>query len=207
MHCLRRGAKYGAPKRNDKKLFAKAESDNSNPVNFVVGHLPFVNNDSDNAEQTPEADDDIFLNPEKYSEQVLVDAILAAIIYNEDDRKQLAGDPLVRLLIPNPPGNYDFTVVTAMGVITDGKAGTELQASMERLEATRGVKTIRADTATARSLEYNASKIIEAIEAARCLNVPYGLLGYSQGCANALMAETLLYSGKRCNAVCSAIHV
>lgn len=201
MHCLRRGAKYGAPKRNDKKLLAKAESDHGNPVTFVVGHLPFVNNDSDNAEQTPEADDDIFLNPEKYSEQVLVDAILAAIVYNEDDRKQLAGDPLVRLLIPNPPGNYDFTVVTAMGVITDGKAGTELQSSMERLESARGVKTIRADTATARSIEYNASKIIEAIESARVLNVPYGLLGYSQGCANALMAETLLYSGKIYNAV------
>ena len=37
-----------------------------------------------------------------------------------------------------------------------------------------------------------ALKIIEAIENVK---KPYGLLGYSQGCANALMAESLLLSG------------
>lgn len=142
-----------------------------------------------------QGEDRIFLEPKVHSEQALVDAILDVVIYDKKERERLRMDPLVRLLIPNPPGNYDFTVITAMGVITDGKAGTELQAAFERLEKKRGVKTIRSDTATARSLEFNAGKIIEAIAAARELHVPYGLLGYSQGCANTLMAETILYSG------------
>lgn len=34
-----------------------------------------------------------------------------------------------------------------------------------------------------------------AIDSAKEHKVPYGLLGYSQGCANSLMAETLLYAG------------
>lgn len=38
-------------------------------------------------------------------------------------------------------------------------------------------------------------KIIEAIESVAGTEKPYGLLGYSQGCANALMAESLLLSG------------
>lgn len=73
--------------------------------------------------------------------------------------------------------------------------GLELKDTFERLERQRGVKVIRADTATARSIEYNASKVEEAIEAAVHLKKPYGLLGYSQGCANALMAESMLNSG------------
>jgi hypothetical protein len=209
MHCLRRGAKYGAPRRNDKKIVAKANPDRGkDPVNFVEHLLAPLHQQENTSptEETPETSDDIFLNPAKYSEQQLLDAILDAIVYSKDDRESLRKDPLVRLLIPNPPGNYDFSVVTAMGVITDGKAGTELQSAFERLEKTRGVQTIRADTATARSLEYNAGKIIEAIESARDLKVPYGLLGYSQGCANALMAETTLYSG-RYTAVCESLAV
>ena len=37
--------------------------------------------------------------------------------------------------------------------------------------------------------------VIEAIESSKAYNVPFGLIGYSQGCANALMAESILYSG------------
>ena len=105
--------------------------------------------------------DDLFLNPEKYGEQAVVDGILDAIIYDPKDRERLRADPLVRLLIPNPEGKYDFSIVSAMGVITEGREGTELQSTFERLEEKRGVKTIRADTATARSFEYNAQRIIE----------------------------------------------
>ena len=137
----------------------------------------------------------IFLDPTRRSEQDLIDAILDALIYDKHDREKLRNDPLVRLLIPNPDGKYDFTIVTAMGVITDGKAGTELQNALQRLKEKRGVKFIRADTATARSFEYNAERIIEAIEFTKAYNVPFGLIGYSQGCANALMAESILYSG------------
>jgi hypothetical protein len=82
-----------------------------------------------------------------------------------------------------------------MGVITEGSKGLELAAALYRLEGERGVKTIRADTGTARSFEYNASKIEQAVEKAVELRQPYGLLGYSQGCANVLTAESLLLSG------------
>jgi hypothetical protein len=70
-----------------------------------------------------------------------------------------------------------------------------MQDALQRLEEKRGVKFIRADTATARSFEYNAERIIEAIESTKAYNAPFGLIGYSQGCANSLMAESLLYSG------------
>lgn len=146
-----------------------------------------------NQRRSPE---NIFLQPEKSTEQQVVDAILDAIVFSEKDREHLRGDPLVRLLISNPPGNYNFTIVTAMGVITEGKRGLELEAALRRLELQRGVKTIRSDTGTARSFEFNAAKIEEAIEAAIKLQKPYGLVGYSQGCANALMAESTLLSGE-----------
>jgi hypothetical protein len=142
-----------------------------------------------------EYSDEVFLCPDRVGSQVLIDAILDCIIYEEPDRERLRRDPLVRLLIQNPPGQYDFTIVTAMGVVTEGKRGIELRDAFDRLEKRRGVRTIRSDTATARSFEYNASKIEEAIEAAVRLGRPYGYLGYSQGCANALMAETTLLSG------------
>jgi hypothetical protein len=135
------------------------------------------------------------LEPEKSKEQVLIDAIIDAVIYGESDRELLRKDPLVRLLIPNPPGHYNFVLVSAMGVITEGKKGLELRDAFRRLEAERGVKAIRADTGTARSMEYNASKIQEAIAVATSLGKPYGLLGYSQGCANVLMAESMLLAG------------
>lgn len=137
----------------------------------------------------------IFMKPHKFKDQEIVDAIIDVMIYEESDRVRLKSDPLVRLLLPNPPGNYNFTVVTAMGVITEGKQGLELQSALERLRAKRGVHWFRADTGTARSFEYNSSKIQEAIQAAVQLGRPYGWIGYSQGCANALLAESELLSG------------
>lgn len=139
--------------------------------------------------------DNLFSNPELVKEQVLVDAIIDAIFYYEADRERIRQDPLVRLLISNPPGNYHFTIVTAMGVITEGKKGLELEAAFRRIKEKRDVIVIRADTGTARSYDYNAAKIEVAIESAVKLKRPYGLLGYSQGCANALQTESLLLSG------------
>ena len=83
-----------------------------------------------------------------------------------------------------------------MGVITEGKKGLELQKAIERLEKERGVVTIRADTGTARSIDYNAAKIEEAVEIAAKLKRPYGLVGYSQGCANELNFESMMISGE-----------
>lgn len=189
MHCLRRGNNHGAPKRNDDELIREETKE---PPNVFEKFLTDIV--SGNGKIVKDSNC-IFLNPKKSSEQGLIDAILDALIYDKYDREKLRNDPLVRLLIPNAEGNYDFTIVTAMGVITEGKAGTELQTALERLEEKRGVNFIRADTATARSFEYNAERIIEAIEATKAYKVPFGLMGYSQGCANTLMAESLLYSG------------
>ena len=136
-----------------------------------------------------------FANAEDHGEKDLVDAIIDAVFFEEDEKDTLKNDPLVRLLIPNPPGNYNFTIVTAMGVITEGKQGLELEPAFLRLLEKRNVRTIRSDTGTARSLEFNASKIEDAIEIAVKLKKPFGLLGYSQGCANSLSAESLLLSG------------
>ena len=139
--------------------------------------------------------DNFFLEVEQHSEQEILDAIIEATIYDEADRERLRSDPLVRLLIGNPPGKYNFTIVSAMGVITEGERGLELKDAFERLKNERGVQVIRANTGTARSLEYNASKIEDAIYEASKLQRPFGLLGYSQGCANILTTETIMLSG------------
>eukprot|EP00934_Nitzschia_sp_Nitz4_P007636 Nitzschia sp. Nitz4//scaffold156_size52432//1734//7901//NITZ4_006821-RA/size52432-snap-gene-0.12-mRNA-1//-1//CDS//3329537397//7626//frame0 len=186
LHCLRRGDKCGAPPRDD-ELQSRNADKGANFIDTILAPLKLDIKDL--------GGDKLFLEPERHSEQAVVEAIIDALIYDPKGRESMKKDPLVRLLIKNPPGNYKFTVVSAMGVITDGKEGKELQSTFERLEKKRGVRSIRSDTATARSLEYNAGKIIEAIGTARQLKVPFGLLGYSQGCANALMAENLMYSG------------
>ena len=140
-------------------------------------------------------DRSIFMDPQLHPQKLLIDCIIDLLFYMDDEKVRMKTDPLVRLLIPNPDGRLDFTIVTAMGVITEGKRGLELADSFCRLERNRGIKTIRADTGIARSLEYNANKIEEAIEVAVKLKKPFGLLGYSQGCTNSLAAESLLISG------------
>jgi len=136
-----------------------------------------------------------FLQVEEHNEQTTIDEIINAIFFDEMERETIRADPLVRLLIANPPGFYDFNIVSAMGVITEGELGQELAPAFVRLQKERGVNVVRADTGTARSLEYNAGKIQEAIQVAVHDKKPYGLLGYSQGCANALTAESMLITG------------
>ncbi|MCK5799311.1 MAG: hypothetical protein KAI47_19105 [Deltaproteobacteria bacterium] len=131
-------------------------------------------------------------NLEHASEQALVDAFISALFYEDKTRDALDADPLVRLLIDPPEGRYDFSIVSCMGVITDGQEGTELQGAFDRLAQRRGIRIIRAATGNGRSLEYNAQKIIEAIETC---DTPWGIVGYSQGCTNALLAEHRLYTG------------
>jgi hypothetical protein len=155
-----------------------------------------IKTDPSLAERIKHIPQDVFDKPHPEKAQMLVDAIIESLIFERSDKDRMRKDPLVRLLIPNDPGRYNVVIISAAGVVTEGKNGTELQNAFTRLEKRRGVKVIRADTATARSLEYNASKIEEAIEiASNKMKQPYGLLGYSQGCANALMAESLLQSG------------
>ena len=144
---------------------------------------------------TSQDSDSFFIHPGKQKEQDLVDGIIDALFFDKTELECMKNDPLVRMLIGNDPGHYNFTLITAMGVITEGKQGTELQTAIERLEKERGVVTIRADTGTARSIDYNANKIEEAVNSAVDLNRPYGLVGYSQGCANELNFEAMMLSG------------
>jgi len=136
-----------------------------------------------------------FTCPEEQKEQELIDGIIDALFFDKKELECIKNDPLVRMLIGNDPGHYNFTIITAMGVVTEGKQGTELHTAIERLEKERGVVTIRADTGTARSIDYNANKIEEAVNAAMELKRPYGLVGYSQGCANEMNFESMMISG------------
>jgi len=129
-------------------------------------------------------------NPD--DEKDLVRKVVHALYALEEDRRSVLSDPLVHLLLPPPQGFYDFTIIFCSGVVTDGASGRELENAVNRLYSVHKVKTIRAHTGLFRPLEYNAQRIIEAIRQAK---TPYGLLGYSQGCANMLMAESLLMSG------------
>lgn len=63
--------------------------------------------------------DDIFEKPDSTKMQILVDVIIECLIYESTDRERLRNDPLVRLLIPNPPGGYDFVIISAAGVVTE----------------------------------------------------------------------------------------
>jgi hypothetical protein len=130
--------------------------------------------------------------PVRSKEQELLEQVVGALYHSPTDRKRLLSDPLVRQLIDPPAGQYRFTVVSAMGVITYGALGHELEEAFTRLEQRRGIRVVRADTATARSLEFNAQRIIEAIST---VDGPWGYIGYSQGCANCLMAEHRLMTG------------
>ena len=167
----------------------------------LMHHIPFIPNDlpvfapRGNRDDNEEDEAGFFSKPTDRTEQEIIDGIIDVLFFQEEEKDALRSDPLVRLLIANFPGEYDFTIVTAFGVITEGEKGLELADALKRLEDKRGVKAIRSNTGTARSFEFNASKIEEGIEKAVQLGKPFGLLGYSQGCANALMAESLLLSG------------
>ncbi len=125
-------------------------------------------------------------------EQRLVEAVIRTLYAFPQHQEELLGDPLTRLLIDPEPGRYDFTIITAMGVVTDGAEGHELEDAFARLQEQRGVRVVRSRTGLVRSLGHNAARIIEAV---RTVQGPWGYMGYSQGCANALQAEATLLQG------------
>ena len=130
--------------------------------------------------------------PGSRAEQTLLETVVRTLYYFPEDQETLLGDPLCRLLLDPEPGHYDFTIVSAMGVVTDGAAGRELEDAYRRVGERRGVRVIRAHTGLFRSLEYNAAAIIRAAHGAPG---PWGYIGYSQGCPNGLLAESFLYCG------------
>ncbi|MBI5481345.1 MAG: hypothetical protein HY906_20975 [Deltaproteobacteria bacterium] len=140
----------------------------------------------------PQAEPGSRPEPAFRAEQALLEAVVRTLYYFPADQETLLRDPLCRLLLDPEPGHYDFTIVSAMGVVTDGAAGRELEDAYRRVGERRGVRVIRAHTGLFRSLEYNAAAIIRASHGA---TGPWGYIGYSQGCPNGLLAESFLYCG------------
>jgi hypothetical protein len=126
------------------------------------------------------------------TERDLLETVIRTLVHEQADQKRLLADPLVGQLVDPPEGRYDFVVVSCMGVITEGDVGTELEDSYARLLERRGVRVLRAPTGTAMSLEENARRIISIF---KLLKSPFGYVGYSQGCANGLAAESMLRGG------------
>ncbi|MCB1189038.1 MAG: hypothetical protein H7A23_13820 [Leptospiraceae bacterium] len=126
------------------------------------------------------------------TELSLLETVVDTLYKKSGDKEIVKNDPLVRLLIDPPKGKYDFSIVSCMGIITYGSKGTELDKTFERLKKLRGIETIRSNTKIMRSLRSNARWVEKAIQTVK---TPFGLLGYSQGCANALTAEDLMIGG------------
>eukprot|EP00392_Amoebophrya_sp_AT5.2_P015005 g15191.t1 len=144
----------------------------------------------------------------------LVRLIIAATYFYTEDHEATLTDPLNYLLFDfendstertgqRPQGHphhldlSHFTLLTAMGVITEGEKGREMENSFKRLTRKHGVKVVRSHTGTARHLEYNAGQIQKALKQALSEQPTnyWGWLGYSQGCANCWKAETELNTG------------
>jgi hypothetical protein len=125
-------------------------------------------------------------------DQEIVDEVINVTYLSAADRRKIKKDPLVRCLLKPDKGNYNFTVISCMGIVTGGKSGTELSEAYRRLKSERGIPVIRADTGVMRSLKANSLWVTKALEKAK---TPFGFLGYSQGCANSLTTESFLRSG------------
>ena len=85
LHCLRRGARFGAPHREDSKLVGNDDLKPSRLFETLVSPLKFNKDEPDGMSGV----DRIFLEPEKHSEQKLVEAIIELIIYYKKDRDRM----------------------------------------------------------------------------------------------------------------------
>ncbi len=69
----------------------------------------------------------------------------------------------MHLLVPNTLGKYNFTIVFAIGMITDGKCGSEINDTVQHLFEILGVEGIWWDIGIAWCADFNADKIKEAV--------------------------------------------
>jgi hypothetical protein len=125
-----------------------------------------------------------------------VEAVVRALYFEAGSQAAMLADPLVRLLVEPPPPRavrFDLTLISAMGVITEGAKGDELAATFDRLASERGVRVVRADTGTVRGLEYNSRRVVACVRAVRTAG--WAWIGYSQGCCNCFHAEHVLATG------------
>ncbi|MBO4349593.1 MAG: hypothetical protein J6A01_01430 [Proteobacteria bacterium] len=129
---------------------------------------------------------------EKMPRNERIEGIVRAAYAVESDHAPLLADPLI-WFVPRPRKSpIDLTLITAMGVITAGEAGHELDSAFRRLKRDYGLKVVRTDTGTVKPIDYNADKIVEEIEK---ITGPYIMLGYSQGGANMMYTESRLRGG------------
>lgn len=111
-------------------------------------------------------------------------------LYPDSASQQIRTDDPLTWFLPAPPkGHVDLTLVTSMGIINAGNKGHELETVLQRLQKSRGIHTVRTNTGNIQPLDYNANRIIEAIEP---IQTPFAIIGYSQGCANMMRAESRL---------------
>ena len=72
----------------------------------------------------------------------------------------------------------------------DASRGSPLRASRDLLGFPHGFpQVVRADTATLQSVDYNAACVEKTVKE---VSTPWGWVGYSQGCANAFRAESMM---------------
>ena len=122
----------------------------------------------------------------------LIRHVIGLIYAYPEDQACLSADPLVWFVPRVAHQPMDLSVITAMGVITNGRAGHELESVFDRLERDFQIHLVRSDTGLVKSLDYNARQICSVIEQ---MSGPYVMIGYSQGCANMMRAESLLFAG------------
>ena len=114
-------------------------------------------------------------------------------LYAEDaDVAGIPSDPLVWFTPRAPQKPVHLTIVAAMGIITDGAHGSELESVFQRLQRDYGIQRVRTDTGLVKSLEFNAQRITDAL---KTVSTPFVVVGYSQGCANMMFTESQLYTG------------
>ena len=121
-----------------------------------------------------------------------VDLIVHQLYANTTDMAEILADPLTWFVPRATKSPIDLTIVAAMGVITNGVHGSELETVFERMHRDYGISLVRTDTGLIKPLEFNAERIVAAL---RTVTTPFVLVGYSQGCANMMFTENLLYTG------------
>jgi hypothetical protein len=119
-------------------------------------------------------------------------AIAQNLYAKSSDIPQILDDPITWFVPRAPKAPVNFTIVAAMGIITDGAHGSELECVFNRLARDYGIRLVRTDTGLVKSLEYNTIRIESAL---KTVTTPYGIVGYSQGCANMMFTENLLFTG------------
>lgn len=87
----------------------KCQSQVSNPP--FPSWIPFL--PSDNGNKGENSKKKLYFDkPTEMHEQEIIDEIIDLLFLEEKEREIIGNDPLTRLLLSNPPGKYNFTIVS-----------------------------------------------------------------------------------------------